>query len=122
MLPVLAWLTLGPVARQGFGVRSKWFNAWYMYKGANSRICWAQWSLGDGSKIDRLAVLGLPPWNVVGKGKRNLTTPAEVRACARALCRALPPGTDLRVEAKCGHYGGWKQIEDGSRDLCRSAP
>lgn len=115
---VLAWLVLGPVARQGFGVRNRWLNAWYMYKGANSRICWVDWSTADGQPVDRLATLGSPPWNRAGKGRRNLTTKAEVLAEASALCRALP-GADLRAYARCGHYGGWRVVEDGQRNLCQ---
>jgi hypothetical protein len=75
---ILLWLVGGPVVRQGFGVKNKWLNAWYMYKGQGKDICWVQWSTGDGEPVDRLATLGHPPcgsyagWVPVEDGSRDL--------------------------------------------------
>jgi hypothetical protein len=117
---ILLWLVGGPVVRQGFGVKNKWLNAWYMYKGQGKDICWVQWSTGDGEPVDRLATLGHPPWNRAPKHVRNLKNRAEVYAEARRLCAALGPAADLRAQAKCGSYAGWVPVEDGSRDLCQA--
>ena len=98
--------------------------SWRMYSGVGRDLCETRWFRVDGGArepVDRLATLGYSPWTAAPDRVKLLHGPREVRKAATELCARLP-GSDIRVEARCGSYpnGAWTRPIEPDEALCES--
>ncbi|MCB9692704.1 MAG: hypothetical protein H6736_12915 [Alphaproteobacteria bacterium] len=94
--------------------------SWRMYKLVGIANCEVRYerSLPDGrtEPVDRMAVLGAErPRN---HGMYRLANAQTVRQHSQALCKALGPGADLRLHARCPSLEGWTVIDEGNASVC----
>ena len=121
-----SWIVLSPAYRQVFDGKSTWFPRWVMFHGFGRAVCDARFfqMVDDGSggtvrqKIDRFEVLGKERSWSTNKSLMRMSSKGEVEKVGRRLCRALGPGSDVRVLARCGSRGHWVAKHNGKTTLC----
>ena len=123
----IVFILAGPAWVQVFGGRSgPWTRPWRMYTGVGRALCEVRFvrrvERSDGSvrdvPLDRRQTLGFTE----GPAPRNvelLTTPEEVRAQGKKLCKRLGRGADVRVTARCSGATDWETAITTQERLCR---
>ena len=119
-LVLLGYMFASPLIREFRVSRSRHFPEWKMFYWASTDppACAVEFFTDDGP-IDRLAALGVEnPLEVKAK-RRRLMGARAVFNQARQLCRGLEGEPRvLHGRAKCATMKGWKQLYDGSENLC----
>lgn len=111
---------LTPAWRQVFGLKGP-VPQWRMFSMIYLDQCEVAFYTRQGdvdTRVDRLATLGHVPWTDAPRDVLLLKNAGAVRSQAKALCAALPPGTDLRAFARCATFHGWNPLYDRQDDLC----
>lgn len=120
---IAAFISLGPAYRQVLGRRSDVLRHWTMFHGFGSQICDVRYvrhrGVGEDEAVDRFALLADAAASDDANGLRAIRSVERAEEIGRQLCERLPAGErDLRVFARCGSKQGWKEANDGSRNLC----
>jgi hypothetical protein len=124
---VLTALFGGPVVRQGLlidhiaGVPTRLLPRWTMFGSVGFGLTqvrfWQVDAAGEKTPVDRFAVLDVNPLDQP-PGVWRLHGEADLKRLGRHLCRALGPGTDLRVRARTATRRGWKREAKEAGNLC----
>lgn len=115
---LVAWIVLGPLARQVFVVSNNPFlPAWHMFRTwGTDTVVVALYDGATGDRLDRMALLGVQP--PVPKNVWLVRDPRGLNQQIARICGAHPD-LDLRVHAKLGRIRGWRVLRDGSTNACR---
>jgi len=120
-LGFVAWMTVGPVLGQGFGINRPWLTAWHMYRTWGTGVLevrMVQHTPHGDVPLDRLEALGHDGWRAAGPDRLVARKDKLDRQIAR-VCEALGPGADLRVHVREGVMHGWKPTRTGRKNACR---
>ncbi len=105
--------------RQVFGKHSLWLRPWIMFHGTAVNLLDVEYRVrdvdGQERVVDRFEVLGYER-RTAPKWVRRVI---KITKLSREMCRALGPGTDLRIYAHKATVNGWKPRFNGEHNLCR---
>jgi hypothetical protein len=121
---LVAYIFLGPLVVQGFGVDTDYLLRWTMFNTQVNPMCLVEYRAvaGDGSRavVDRFEWLGITDPGGAGD-VALIESAAKAVAVGRKLCRERP-GNDLRVLARCPRDGAWETALTGETNLCAAEP
>ena len=117
-------MLIGPVSRQFLGSTNRYLRPWRMYSGYGRDICDVEYYLTENNKdfvkLDPYEFIKSEDWLDAPKKIKNLRNPKQVMLKAKKMCKLIPEGQFLYVNAKCGQTRkGWKIIIDNRKPFCK---
>lgn len=126
MLLCGGFILLSPIPKQVLGIETPYLREWAMLKLDGKDICDLRFvkrtAGGPDELLDRLALLGYGYRYHVPPAARRVTSMEAALEQGRAICAALPSGSDVRLLARCGSVDGWIRRSAGERNICAANP
>ena len=120
------WFWQGPIRKAVLEDDREPVWNWVLFRGSGKKVCDLRlFELRDGEEvpIDRPKLLGYENSRDMPRPVRVVRRP-KLEAHTRELCRALKKRDGEAVELygriRCAGRDEWKEVEDGTRDLCKA--
>ena len=115
---IAAFMVVGPLAEQVFGLRSSYIRSWIMFSAPGIGLVDVSFTIrqADGTfvPLDRFDALNEPR---NGKLKR-IDSRKEFAEIIDRLCAAAGAGADIRVVARQAVRKGWNTLDTGAQNVC----
>lgn len=116
-VPIVFWIlaaiiALGPIYGHFFATGSAKYLGWKMFSRKATGFCAVEYTDGQGARLDRFAVLKIPPDPRRGRHVWRIRDAKAARRIGQSMCKALGRSAEVRFTARCARSDGWQALPE----------